>query len=130
MREQPLVLIVDDDNDFREIVATKLKTSGFNVEEAKDGEEGVRRTKELAPDLVLMDVKMPVMNGIEALVEIKKNEATKGCKVVFLTAFGDTQPEIYKNDQRFAQEMGAFDYIVKTQDLDKITEKVREVLKR
>lgn len=130
MREKPLILIVDDDKDFSEVIATKFKASGIDVAEAEDGDDGCRKATSLVPDLILMDVRMPKMNGIEALVEIKKTEATKHCKVVFLTAFGDTQPDVFKNDQKFAQEVGAFDYIVKTQDLDKIVEKVKEVLAR
>ncbi len=77
-----------------------------------------------------MDVKMSKMDGIQELVQIKKDPATKNCKVVFLTAFGDPSPLAYKNDQRFAGEMGADDYVVKSEDLAVIVEKVRTVLKR
>lgn len=130
MRDKPLVLVVDDDRDYREVIGTKLKASGFDVAEAEDGEAGYRRAVELIPDLILMDVKMPRMNGIESLVEIRKAEATKDAKVIFLTAFGDTQAEIYQSDQRFAKQVGAFDYVVKTQDLDQVVAKVRAALGR
>jgi len=130
MREKPLILIVDDDNDFREVVVTKLRENAFDIVEARDGDEGVQKAKETVPDLILMDVKMPKMDGIQALVQLKKDPATKDCKIVFLTAFGDPSPLAYKNDQRFAREMGADDYVVKSEDLSVIVEKVRAVLKR
>lgn len=130
MRERPLLLVVDDDKDFREVLVTKFQAGGFDVVETEDGEEGYKKAKQITPDLILMDVKMPKMNGIEALIEIRKEPTLKDVKVVFLTAFGDTQPNVYKNDQRFAQEMGATDYIVKTQDLDQILAKVKSVLGR
>jgi CheY-like chemotaxis protein len=130
MREKPLILIVDDDSAFREVVAEKLRAGGYDIAEAVDGEEGCVRAKELRPDLILMDVKMPKLDGIQAMLKIAKDVELRAIPVVFLTAFGDTQPEIYRNDRRFAQEIGALDYIVKTQDLDKIVEKVREVLHR
>lgn len=130
MREKPFILIVDDDNAFREVVAEKLRSSGYDIAEAVDGEEACSRAKELRPDLILMDVKMPKLDGIQAMLRLAKDTELRTIPVVFLTAFGDTQPEIYRNDRRFAQEIGAYDYVVKTQDLDKIAEKVREVLNR
>lgn len=130
MREKPLILVVDDDAAFREVVGAKLRVAGYDIAEAVDGEEGCRRAAELRPDLILMDVKMPKLDGIQAMIKLAKDPELRAIPVVFLTAFGDTQPEIYRNDRRFAQEIGAFDYVVKTQDLDKIVEKVREVLKR
>ena len=56
MRNPPLLLIVEDDKDFLEVLTTKLSASGFTVSAAHDGEEGVARAKELLPDLILMDV--------------------------------------------------------------------------
>ncbi len=130
MREKPLILIVDDDPAFREVMAVKLRAAGYDIAEAEDGEESVRRAKDVRPDLILMDVKMPKLDGIQAMLKIAKDPETRVIPVVFLTAFGDTQPEIFRNDRRFAQEIGALDYVVKTQDLDKIVEKAREVLHR
>ncbi len=128
MREKPLILIVDDDADFRDVLKTKLTVSGFAVEEAENGELGVERAKALIPDLIVMDVKMPKMDGVEAMTRILQSGIGKEVKIIFLTAFGDPQPDIYGIDQRFAKEVGALDYFVKTEDLAKITDKIRKIL--
>jgi len=122
------LLIVDDDKDFREVLATKFTASGFEVTGAGDGEEGVAKAKEILPDLILMDVKMPKLDGVGAMLKLREDPKTKNIKVVLLTAYGDPQPEIYKNDQRFAQELGALEYLLKTQDLEDIVTKAKEFL--
>jgi CheY-like chemotaxis protein len=122
------ILIVDDDKDFSEVLATKFKASGFDIAVANDGEEGVNKAIEFLPDLILMDVKMPKLDGVGALLKLKEDPSTKNIRVVLLTAFGESQPEIYKNDQRFAQELGAIEYLLKTQDLEVIVEKAKAFL--
>lgn len=128
MRNPPRLLIVDDDKDFQEVLVTKFKTVGFEVFIASDGSEGVAKAKETLPDLILMDVKMPKTDGVQAMLQLREEASTKGIKVILLTAFGDPQPEIYKNDQKFAQELGAYEYLLKTQDLEDIVEKVKAFL--
>ena len=80
---KPVVLLVDDDDNLREIIKAKLEAAGFSVAEAKDGEDGLRKTKEIRPDLVLMDVQMPKMNGIESLSKIKSDPDIASTKVIF-----------------------------------------------
>ncbi len=128
MQNPPLLLIADDDKDFLEVLTTKFKASGFAVVTAVNGEELIAKSKEVKPDLILSDVKMPKMDGVGALLKIKENPATKDIKVILLTAFGDPQPEFYKNDQRFAQELGAVEYLLKTQELDEILARVKSSL--
>ena len=128
MHTPPLILIIDDDKDFQEVLATKFKASGFGVAAAFDGTEAVERAKEVTPDLILMDVKMPKMDGVAAMLKLKEDPATKGIKVILLTAFGDPQPEFYQNDERFAQELGALEYLLKTEELDHIVAKVKSSL--
>lgn len=128
MRNPPRLLIVDDDKDFQEVLVTKFKSVGFEVFIANDGSEGVAKAKEVLPDLILMDVKMPKVDGVQAMLQLREEASTKGIKVILLTAFGDPQPEIYKNDQKFAQELGAYEYLLKTQDLEDIVEKVKAFL--
>jgi CheY-like chemotaxis protein len=124
------LLLVDDDPDFRELLGTKLREGGFAVATAVDGDEGVAKALEVKPDLILMDVKMPKVDGVTALLRLKENPATKDIHVVLLTAFGDPQPEIYGNDKRFAAELGAFEYLLKTQDLDDIVVKVKALVEK
>lgn len=123
------LLIVDDDKDFAELLAAKFRAGGFEVVEAYDGASGVLKAKEILPDLILMDVKMPKLDGVGAMLKLKEDAETRNIKVVLLTAYGDPQPEIYKNDQRFAKELGALEYILKTQDLEDIIAKAKEILR-
>ena len=128
MNNSKRILIVDDDKDFQEVLSAKFKASGFEVWTAPDGAEGVTRAKEFKPDLIIMDVKMPKMDGMTAMLKIKEDPETKNIKIILLTAFGDPQPEIYNTDKRFAGEIGADGYLLKTQDLDEIVLKTKELL--
>lgn len=129
MQKTPLVLMVDDDADFREIVTSKLQATGFRTAEAKDGAEGFEMAKKLKPDLVLLDVKMPDVDGIEALHRLKQDPETNSLKVLFFTVLGEPEPETRAFiDQKIAREIGAVDYIHKSADLDQIVEKIKEVL--
>lgn len=123
-----VILIVDDEESFRDIMTTKVKAAGFTVVEAENGEEAFQKAQEIHPDLILMDVKMSKMDGIAALLKIKEDAHTRDIKVVLLTAFGDPEPEIYKNDKRFAEEVGATEYILKTQDIDLTMARVKQIL--
>jgi len=128
MHTPPLILIIDDDKDFQEVLVTKFKASGFAIATAGDGADAVSKATEVGPDLILMDVKMPKMDGVAALLKLKENAGTKNIKVILLTAFGDPQPEFYQNDQRFAAELGAVEYLLKTDELDNIVAKVKKSL--
>lgn len=122
------ILIVDDDKDFQEVLATKFKAAGFEVSVADDGEVGVVKAKEVIPNIIMMDVKMPKLDGVAAMLKLREDASTRNIKVILLTAYGDPQPEVYKNDQRFAQELGAHEYLLKSQDLDEIVEKTKAFL--
>lgn len=117
--------MVDDEKDFRDLVVTKFRANEMTVIEAENGEMAYEKARELKPDLILMDVKMPKMDGVAALMKMKEDPATKDIKIVLFTAFGDPRPEIYKVDQRFAKEVGAFEYILKTADLDEVVKRVK-----
>ena len=122
------ILIVDDDKDFLEVLATKFTASGFGVVTAGNGEEAIAKAQTEIPDLILSDVKMPKMDGVQALLKLKEDPKTAHIRVILLTAFGDPQQEIYSNDKRFAQELGAFEYLLKSQDLDTIVSRVQASL--
>ncbi|HXH06157.1 MAG TPA: response regulator [Vicinamibacterales bacterium] len=85
MRRRPLILVVDDVADVREAVARALGDAGFLVETAKDGVEGVRKTVELAPDLVVMDLGLPKIDGVEATRLLKRLEGTRHIPIVAFT---------------------------------------------
>ena len=123
-----VVLLVDDDNNLREIIKAKLEAVDFYVIEAKDGEDGVKKVKENKPDLVLMDVQMPNMNGIEALSIIKSDFETRNTKVLFLTNYGEENTADTNIDDKFAKEAGAVGHLKKTDDLGKIIDRVKQEL--
>ena len=127
--QKPLILVIDDEQDFREIFCTKLQRAGFNTAEASNGEEGINKIKEIKPDLILLDLKMPGMNGAEAILEIKSDPTIKDFKVVFLTNYGEAQKEYVGLNEKFAKEVGALSYIRKTDDLGGIVERVKNIFR-
>lgn len=128
MADQPLILIVDDEPSFREIFSIKLTSEGFRVETAENGQIAITKAKELKPDLILMDVKMPVMDGATAVLALREDPATKNMKVAFLTSLGDPRLEMQEINKRFSTEFGAQGYLKKTDDLDLLMAKIREFL--
>ena len=82
---QPLVLVVEDYDDAREMYAAYLQFSGFRVAEATDGLEAIEKTLELMPDIILMDLALPKMDGWEATRRLKSDERTKHIPIVALT---------------------------------------------
>lgn len=125
---QKLILIVDDDKDLREILSTKLSNAGFRVDQAPDGSSGIQKAKELKPDLILLDVRMPGMSGVEVLAQLKADPELAGLKVIFLTNLGEAKEEDSWVDTKFAKEAGAVGYIRKTDNLDKIITRIDQEL--
>ena len=125
-KKSALILLVDDEADVLAVYKTKLEKTGFTVITAADGAQAVQAAIDRHPDLILMDMKMPVMDGIEAQLKIKENPATKDIKVVFLTAFSD--PDNQEIDKEKAKEIGALDFIKKGIGLDELVLKVRGYL--
>ncbi len=123
--QQKLILIIDDDKDLREIISVKLSSSGFRVEEASDGPGGIQKAKEIKPDLILLDVNMPGMTGIETLSKMKEDAELANLRVVFLTNLGEAKEENAWVDDKFAQDAGALGHIKKTDDLDKIISRIQ-----
>jgi two-component system phosphate regulon response regulator PhoB len=123
-----LILLVDDEEDILSVYNAKLQKAGFRTVTATNGAEAIQIAVDQHPDLILMDMKMPVMDGVEALMKLKENPATKDIKVVFLTAFSDpNNPEI---DRGKAKEVGALDFIKKGLSLDELVERVRGYLSK
>ena len=87
------ILLIDDSADFIEIFSLKLKAAGFAIETAENGAEALEKLKIVRPDLVLLDMEMPVMNGAEMLLKIKGDTTLKDLKVAFLTNLGDPRQE-------------------------------------
>ena len=128
MANPQLILVVDDDPNFIEIFSVKLSSLGYAIETAHDGAEGIEKAKRLKPDLILMDVQMPTMNGIEALIKLKENAATAHIPVLFLTALGDPRTEVQDINRRLSREMGAVGYLKKGEDLNTLVDYVKNFL--
>src|SRR5438046_1385857 len=117
---QRTILVADDDASIRSLLKQLLSDEGYSVVEATTGNEVVEKVKDTNPDLVIMDVRMPELDGIEALSKLKATSPKTS--VLIMTAFGTSNHAIR------AMELGAFDYITKPFELDKIALAVKRVL--
>jgi len=115
------ILIADDEPGVRSIVSRILEEE-YIVIEAADGEEAMDIVKEQRPDLVLLDLMMPKMDGYAACSRIKSDRATKGIKVVILTAIGHVL------NKKYAEEMGADGYVTKPFTRESLMEEMRRLL--
>jgi len=117
---QRTILVADDDSSIRSLLKQLLSDEGYAVVEATTGTEVVEKVKDSNPDLVIMDVRMPELDGIEALSKLKVSSPKTS--VLIMTAFGSS------NNAIRAMELGAFDYITKPFELDKISHTVKRVI--
>jgi len=117
------LLVVDDDLDMRELLQTELESEGFTVLTATNGAEAVATAKTMAPDVILMDILMPVMNGIEAIGKLKANEKTRPIPILILTIV-DNKENLIKG-----LEAGAQDYITKPFFLPELRARVTAALR-
>lgn len=115
------ILLVEDDPSIREVTALGLRAAGFAVSTAADGHEGLERWRALAPDLVLLDVMLPRLDGLEVCRAIRRESTTP---VVMLTARGDTI------DVVVGLESGADDYVRKPFEMPELVARVRAALRR
>ncbi len=119
------ILAAEDDKLISNSLCDALKTAGFEPTPAYDGEEAVAKSKEILPDLILLDIMMPKLDGISVLWELKADPNTAKIPVIVLTNIGDVET-ISK-----IVEAGAVDYLLKSdQSVDDIIQKVRDVLAR
>ncbi|MDP3956477.1 MAG: response regulator [bacterium] len=128
MNEKPLILLVDDEENFLEIFSTELQSAGFEVVAVDSGEAALAKLKEVKPALVLLDVQMPELNGAEILEKIKADPNLSGTKVAFLTNLGNPDKSLQWTDEKFAREVGAVDYIKKTDDLGNIRIQIEKII--
>jgi CheY-like chemotaxis protein len=101
------VLVIEDDDDVRRLLVQLLKPMGAEVVLAEDGEEGVLRAKECAPDLILLDILMPKLDGIQTLLKLREQEALSKTPIVVLT--GNASADYVTQ----AAHLGASDFLVK-----------------
>lgn len=123
-KEKIKILLAEDDLQLIDMYKMKFELEGFEVRLAEDGRKALDALTEDIPDIVLLDIMMPEVNGIEVLKEIRQNPETKDLLVIILSNLGNesTAEEIYK--------YGATDYIVKAEMTPmQVADKVKEILK-
>ena len=116
------ILVVDDSPTEIHVLRKILEKEGFNVEVAANGEEGVTLAKSLLPDLILMDVVMPVLNGFQATRQLSNDSATSEIPVIMVTT------KDQETDKSWAKRQGATDYLVKPVTPADLLNKVRSAL--
>ena len=124
MASSKKILLVDDEEDILDLLEYNLSKEGFDVYTASNGLEAVKKAKEITPDLILLDVMMPEMDGIEACEEIRKIDSLKHTVISFLTA----RSEDYSQIAGF--EVGADDYITKPIKPKVLVSKIKGLLRR
>ena len=118
------VLVVDDDPDIVEILKYNLKNSGYSVKSAGNGVEAIKKAKKFIPDIILMDVMMPEMSGIEACEEIKNIDQLSQAIIIFLSARSEDYTQIS------AYDAGADDYISKPVKPKILLKKISNIAKK
>ncbi len=119
------ILIVDDDSALRRLYSVELTTRNFNVVEAADGKEGYSKATTESPDLILLDVMMPQMDGIALLTQIRQADALKEVPVIMLTNFGQ------ENLIQQAFDLGATDYLLKYKvTQSEMADKINQILSK
>lgn len=118
------ILIIDDEEDIRQILTYNLQKEGYQTFESSTGEEGIRKTREVLPDLILLDVMMPEMDGIEVCETIRRTEGLEHILICFLTARGEDYSQIAGLDA------GADDYVSKPVKPKVLISRVNALLRR
>lgn len=118
------ILIIDDEDDIREILKYNLSKEGYETFEAQNGEEGLKKCMEIKPDLVLLDIMMPGMDGIEVCETIRKTPGMENILICFLTARGEDYSQIAGLDA------GADDFVAKPVKPKVLISRINAVLRR
>lgn len=118
------ILIVDDEEDILELIKFNLKSEGYNILQAMTGEEGIKIAKQSGPDLMVLDLMLPGIDGLEVTKYLKNNDATMDIPIVMLTAKGE------ESDIVTGLELGANDYMSKPFSPRELTARIRAILRR
>ena len=118
------ILVVDDDLAINELIKVNLELSGYSVISALDGNKGYALAKQEQPDLIVLDVMMPEVDGYTVAKRIRENESTKDVPIIMLTALGMLQNKAQGFD------IGVDDYLVKPFEMDELLMRIKALLKR
>lgn len=119
------ILIIEDDKFLRELISRKLINEGFKIDEAIDGEEGLKKAQKVRPSLILLDLILPGLDGFEILERIKDDPSTSAIPVLILSNLGQ------RDEVERGLKLGAVDFLVKAHFTpEEIVEKIKEVLSK
>ncbi|MFM7313981.1 MAG: response regulator transcription factor, partial [Cyanobium sp.] len=121
---KPCILLIEDDGDMRELVAGHLEHSGFDVQRAEDGIKGQALALQYIPDLVLLDLMLPKVDGLTLCQRLRRDERTARIPILMLTALGSTK------DKVSGFNSGADDYLAKPFDLEELLVRIKALLRR
>jgi two-component system alkaline phosphatase synthesis response regulator PhoP len=122
--DKPTILIVDDEQDILDLIEYNLQKEGFDVLKAEDGLEGIEMARKHNPNLVLLDIMMPKMDGLEVVERMRNDQELKHIPIIFLTARGDENTEVQGLDK------GGDDYITKPISTTTLISRIKAVLRR
>jgi two-component system phosphate regulon response regulator PhoB len=124
MANQDRIVVIEDEADILEVLHYNLTREGYRVATSQDGEEGLERVRDEAPDLVLLDLMLPGLDGIEVCRRLKSDPVTASIPVIMVTAKGE------ETDIVLGLQMGADDYVTKPFSPRELTARVKAVLRR
>ena len=118
------VLVIDDDNNITELIRLGLKYEGFQVESSDSGADGLIAAQRLDPSLIILDILLPDLDGLEVLNRLRSNPTTRDIPILMLTSKDDVR------DRVTGLQQGADDYLAKPFDFDELVARIRAVLRR
>lgn len=118
------IMIIEDDDFLRSLAVTKLQSSGFDTESSSNGQDGLSKLQASVPDLLILDLMLPVMNGFDVLRSIRNDQNLKNLPVIVFSNMGE------EKDIKMCLDLGITDYMIKSNfTLDELVEKINMVLK-
>ncbi len=121
---KPCILLIEDDKDMRELVAGHLEHSGFDVQKAEDGIKGQALALQYTPDLILLDLMLPKVDGLTLCQRLRREDRTASIPILMITALGGTKEKVVGFNS------GADDYLTKPFDLEELLVRVKALLRR
>ena len=117
------ILIIEDDEFFRELISKKITSSGFVMLEASDGQKGIDKAKEMKPNLILLDLLLPNIDGFEVLATLKQDSETSTIPIIILSNLSS------KEDIEKGLKLGASDFLIKSQfSSEDIIDKIKKFI--
>jgi len=121
---KPKLVIIEDERSLQEVLTYNLEKEGFEVVVASDGHDGLNRVQSLQPDLVILDLMLPVIDGLEVCRQIRSDPRTQGTRILMLTARSEEVDEIV------GFNMGADDYVTKPFKIKPLIHRIKALLRR